>query len=63
MLRKAGWLDLPDLPDLRANESPVDWLVRVGIADTPQHAAEAMLVAKGISISLLDEAMAEIQIK
>lgn len=60
MLRKAGLLDLPHLPDLRVNESPVDWLVRLGIADTPEHAAEALLVAKGIPPGLLDEVQAEI---
>lgn len=61
MLRNAGLLDIPNLPDLLSNESPVDWLVRIGIADTPEHAAEALLVAKGISPQLLDEVQAEIR--
>lgn len=48
MLRRAGKLDFANLPPPRRSESVVDWLVRVGIAETPQRAARGLLVASGL---------------
>lgn len=48
MLRRAGKLDFANLPPPRRSESVVDWLVRVGIAETPQNAARGLLVAAGL---------------
>ena len=45
MLRLAGKLDFRDLPRPRASESLVDFLVRAGVAKTPQAALEGLLVA------------------
>ncbi len=53
LLRASGGLDhgklLPYLPGQRAGESAVDWLVRIGLARSPPLAAEALLVAAGMS--------------
>lgn len=49
MLRRAGKLDFANLPPPRRSESVVDWLVRAGIAETPQNAARGLLVAAGLS--------------
>lgn len=48
MLRRAGKLDFANLPPPRRSESVVDWLVRAGIAETPQRAARGLLVASGL---------------
>lgn len=48
MLRQAGRLDIADLPAPRRSESVIDWLVRAGLAQTPQQAAEGLLVAAGL---------------
>lgn len=48
MLRRAGKLDFANLPPPRRSESVVDWLVRVGIAESPQRAASGLLVAAGL---------------
>lgn len=42
MLRNAGHFDKA-LPDQRRGESPIDWLVRLELAQSPQVAA-AMLI-------------------
>lgn len=60
MLRNAGWLDHPNLPDQRPSESAIDWMVRQGLADTPLHAAEALLAGRGITPQLVDELLAEL---
>lgn len=49
MLRLAGKLDFADLPPPRRSESIIDWLVRVGIAQTPQQAADGLLTAAGLN--------------
>lgn len=49
MFRLAGKLDFADLPPPRRSESVIDWLVRVGIAQTPQQAAEGLLTAAGLN--------------
>ena len=49
MLRQAGKLDFSELPPPRRSESVVDWLVRAGIAKTPQHAAAGLLEAAGLT--------------
>lgn len=56
MLRNAGHLDHP-LPGQRRGESPLDWLVRHGLAIDPRRAAEALIAAKGLT-HVLDELMA-----
>jgi hypothetical protein len=53
MLRNAGYLDKV-LPQQRRGESPIDWLVRFGLARSPALAAEALIVAGGLQ-GLLDE--------
>lgn len=53
MLRNAGHLNV-DLPAQRRNESPVDWLVRFGLAPDPWSAAEMLIVGRGLQ-QLLDE--------
>ena len=65
LLRAAGALDhgktLPYLPGQRAGESAIDWLVRLRLAQAPQLAAEALLLAGGhwedwqIALDLLAE--------
>lgn len=57
MLRNAGKLDMRDLPPPRRAESLVDWLVRTGIAKTPQAAADGLLLAAGLT-ELRDELLA-----
>jgi hypothetical protein len=49
MLRLAGKLDFADLPAPRRSESLIDYLVRVGIAQSPQQAADGLLVAAGLT--------------
>ena len=53
MLRLAGHFD-KKLPGQRRGESPVDWLVRLGLAKTPQAAAAALIEGQGLR-SALDE--------
>lgn len=53
MLRKSGKLDIT-LPGARPNESPVDWLVRIGLAPSPAVAAEMLVLGFGLT-DLLDE--------
>lgn len=55
MLRNAGHLDV-QLPGQRRNESPVDWLVRLGLAVDAYAAAEALIAARGLT-HVLDELM------
>lgn len=69
LLRASGALrhgkTLPYLPGQRAGESVVDWLVRLGLAQSPQLAAEALLLAGGhwedwqIALDLLAESEAD----
>lgn len=47
LLRNAGHLD-HRIPGQRPGESLIDVLVRIGIANDPWRAAEALLVAKGL---------------
>lgn len=53
LLRASGRLDhgklLPYLPGQRAGESAIDWLVRIGLAQSPMLAAEALLIAAGMA--------------
>ena len=45
MLRDGGYFDrLADLPGQRRGESPIDWLVRLGLAPSPQVAAEMLIL-------------------
>lgn len=60
MLRQAGKLDFRDLPPPRRTESVVDWLVRAGLAVSPQAAAEGLVLAAGL-FKLRDELLAEIE--
>lgn len=53
MLRKFGKLDIV-LPGQREKESPIDWLVRIGLAPDAWRAAEMLAVANDIT-GLLDE--------
>ena len=53
MLRQAGHFDLA-LPGQKAGESPVDWLVRLGLAPDPWTAAEMLILGSGLT-SVLDE--------
>lgn len=39
----------PFLPGQRRGESEIDWLVRIGLARDPLAAAEALIVAAGLS--------------
>lgn len=48
MLRLAGKLDFADLPAPRRSESLIDYLIRAGIANSPQQAADGLLVAAGL---------------
>lgn len=48
VLRATGKLDMRDLPPPRRSESVIDWLVRAGIAESPQVACEGLLVARGL---------------
>lgn len=57
ILRQAGHLDT-HLPGQRAGESPIDWLVRLGLAPDPHIAAEMLIVGKGLA-NVLDELMAD----
>jgi len=58
MLRKAGKLDqgkgLDPLPGQKKGESPIDWLVRLGLAPNPRTAAEMLILANGLQ-PVLDE--------
>lgn len=47
MLRHAGHLD-QKLPGQRRGESPIDWLVRLGLAPSPQVAAEMLILGQGL---------------
>lgn len=51
LLRQAGWLEQAEelLPSLRRGESPIDWMVRYGLARSPRDAAEALIVAHGLT--------------
>jgi len=53
LLRRAGHLDI-QLPAQRKGESPIDWMVRFGLAPSPERAAEALIVAID-RMKLLDE--------
>jgi len=53
MLRNAGYLDI-ELPWQRRSESPIDWLVRFGLAPDAWAAAEMLIVGRGLQ-QLLDE--------
>lgn len=53
MLRQAGHLD-KELPRQKRGESPIDWLVRFGLASSPHVAAEMLIVGAGLTL-LLDE--------
>lgn len=44
----SGMLDFAELPPPRRSESLIDWLVRAKIAQTPQQAAEGLLIASGM---------------
>lgn len=57
MLRNAGKLDMRDLPAPRRSESVIDWLVRAGVAQTPQDAVEGLLRAAGL-VAIRDELLA-----
>lgn len=57
MLRQAGYLDA-ELPDQRPGESPIDWLVRLGLASSPQVAAEMLILGRGLS-EVLDQLAAD----
>lgn len=59
MLRAAGKLDMKHLPPPRHSESLVDYLVRAGVALTPETASEGLLVAAGLQ-ALRDEVLKEI---
>lgn len=48
MLRKAGLLETR-LPGQRASESLIDYLVRMGVAVSPRHAAVALIHAHGLA--------------
>ena len=56
MLRKAGKLDqgkeLDPLPGQRRGESPIDWLVRLGLAPNARTAAEMLILANGLQPAL-----------
>ncbi len=53
MLRGAGLLNGiygdERLPGQRRKESPIDWLVRLGLAQTPQLAAEMLIMGAGLT--------------
>ena len=51
MLRRAGHSDKL-LPGQRRGESPVDWLVRLGLAESPHAAAAALIEGRGLSDAL-----------
>lgn len=53
MLRQSGRLD-KELPQQRRGESPIDWLVKLGLAPTPALAAEMLIVGAGLQ-PLLDQ--------
>ncbi len=53
MLRQGGHFDI-ELPGQRRGESPIDWLVRLGLACEPWVAAEMLILGKGRLIELLD---------
>ena len=48
LLRGAGRIDAT-MPGQRRGESQIDWLVRIGVAVDKYHAAEALIVAKGLT--------------
>ncbi len=54
LLREAGWLDIQIL-NQRPRESPVDWMVRQGLVNTPERAAEALLAGKSITSKMIDD--------
>lgn len=51
MLRNAGHFDTA-LPGQRAGESPVDWLVRLGLATDPHVAAEMLVLGRRLTEQL-----------
>lgn len=53
MLRQAGRLD-KELPQQKRGESPIDWLVRFGLAPSPHVATEMLIRGAGLQ-ELLDE--------
>lgn len=53
MLRNAGHLDI-SLPQQKRGESPVDWLVRLGLAPSPSVASEMLIMGLGLQ-KVLDE--------
>ena len=53
MLRLGGHFD-KQLPGQLRGESPVDWLVRLGLAKTPHSAAAALIEGQGLR-PVLDE--------
>lgn len=53
MLRNAGLID-KSLPGQLRGESRIDWLVRLGLAPTPQVAAEMLILGAGLK-HVLDE--------
>lgn len=57
MLRLSGKLDL-SLPDRRAGESPIDWMVRLGLAPDSYTAAEMLVLSHGWT-KVLDEVLQE----
>lgn len=53
MLRLGGHLD-KELPRQKRGESPIDWLVRFGLASSPHTAAEMLILGAGLT-TLLNE--------
>lgn len=53
MLRQGGHFARP-LPGQKPGESPVDWLVRLGLAPDAHTAAEMLILGAGLR-ALLDE--------
>ena len=52
LLRDGGHFDGMQLPGQRRGESPIDWMVRTGLAVGPREAAEALIVARGLTRAL-----------
>ena len=48
LLRNGGWIDAV-VPGQRRGESQIDWLVRIGVAVDKYHAADALIVAHGLT--------------
>lgn len=55
MLRNAGHLD-KELPGQRRGESPIDWLVRLGLAPSSQVAASMLIQGAGLT-DVLEEVL------